>query len=518
MTANAVAHESASLTFQSGVRFPAYPSRFLQTVLAQWIGCQRVIYNGKVEEDGLFASQRRLVLMDEPGEVAATPLDQAYSQFKNDSLTPWFSEVPSQILRNGSVRWMTAKQRQLKGLAKAPVRRTRHNFNSVLITNELFRFYEWIDHSGKGPGVFHAELELGTYRNPVGVLKFNAHRESTTPKQITIRRTGDRWWISFNYEHAAPEGFIPRNEAELAYELANLDDEALKATTLGLDRNVKHNCVATSDGRFYALSPAQKICLERKAIGAKRVQRKLVRQVKGSKNRAKTRNRLNRKHEYRGNVARDFSHQTSHSIVTESANGTAETPRLIVFENLKIQNMTARPRALQDANGKWLRNGAAQKASLSRSILSSCWGSIAEQAGYKSYRLNTLVLKAPASYSSQECSRCGHTHPDNRFKQRFVCQRCGFTDHADTNAYINMGKRGISMVRDGKVVVKPKKSVAFCKGSGKNASNSSGPERPGVSVEGRVRRAKLQDENSQYPPKQKDWGTRPDAPATTQGV
>jgi putative transposase len=77
-------------------------------MLARWTGCQRFIYNGKVNEDRLFAAQRRLEMASGKVEVK-TPLDQAYAQFKDRELTPWLYEVPSQILRNGAVRWMSAK-------------------------------------------------------------------------------------------------------------------------------------------------------------------------------------------------------------------------------------------------------------------------------------------------------------------------------------------------------------------------------------------------------------------------
>ncbi|WP_250523122.1 MULTISPECIES: helix-turn-helix domain-containing protein [unclassified Caballeronia] len=126
------------ITLQSGVRFRAYPDAELASTLARWIGCQRFIYNGKVDEDRLFAAQRRLEVVSGNVEVKA-PLDQAYAQFKDRELTPWLYEVPSQILRNGAVRWMNAKQRQLKKLANAPRRRTRRDFNSVHVTAELFR-------------------------------------------------------------------------------------------------------------------------------------------------------------------------------------------------------------------------------------------------------------------------------------------------------------------------------------------------------------------------------------------
>lgn len=69
-----------------------------------------------------------------------TPLDQEYSRFKSRDLSPWLYDVPSQVLRNGAYRWMCAKTRQLKGLARTPTRRTRRNFNTVMLTSKLFRF------------------------------------------------------------------------------------------------------------------------------------------------------------------------------------------------------------------------------------------------------------------------------------------------------------------------------------------------------------------------------------------
>lgn len=469
-------------------------------MLAQWIGCQRVVYNSKVTEDRFFASQRRLRLAAGETDVK-TPLDRCYSQFKDDELTPWLSEVPSQILRNGSDRWRDAKQRQLKKLGRAPRIRNHSNFNSVLISSELFRFVEQVD----ADGVVTKRLQLGTETNPVGFLDFNAHCAYGEPKQITVRRTGRHWWLSFSYAHAAPEGFVPRDEAELDYELDGLDDKALKATTVGLDRNVKDNCVATSDGRLFALSPVQRERLQRKARGAKRLQRRMARQVKGSRNRAKTRAKLAAKHEYRSQVARDFSHQTSHAIVNDPANG-QQAPRLIVLEALKVQNLVRRPKAKQDpATGQWLKNGAAQKAGLNKAILQSCWGSIAYQLAYKGHRQSALVLTVPAAYSSQECSSCGHIHPDNRNEQRFVCQRCGYPVHADTNAGAVIAQRGIRAVRDHTVVAKPVKRIAYKK---RKPKDSTGQELSGVPVDARVSQGAAQARSPQQQTKQEKSGRK----------
>ena len=495
-----------SISLQSGVRFQALPVPDMQRVIAQWIGCQRVVYNAKVEEEKLFSSQRRLAIAAGQMEVK-TPLDRCYSQFKDATLTPWLSEVPSQILRNGADRWMDAKQRQLKKLARAPRIRNRNNFNSVLISSELFRFIEDVD----AQGVAVKRLQLGTEKNPVGILDFNAHCPYGTPKQIIVRRTARHWWLSFSYEHDAPEGFIARNDEELSFELNGLSKEDLAATTLGIDRNVKTNCVATSDGRFFALEAIQKKRLERKEIGAKRLQRRMARQVKGSKNRAKTRARLATKHEYRGNVARDFSHQTSHALVRSPANDGA-APTLIVLEALKIQNLVRRPKAKQDpVTGKWLKNRAAQKAGLNKAILLSCWGTIATQVKYKGFRASALVLSVPAAYSSQECSACQHTHPDNRHEQAFVCKRCGHTAHADTNAGRVIAGRGIKAVRDQSVVVKPVKRTAYKK---RKPKEFSGQELSGVPVDARISHGAAQALSMQPQMKQEYLIAKSDAPTT----
>ena len=60
----------------------------------------------------------------------------------------------------------------------------------------------------------------------------------------------------------------------------------------------------------------------------------------------------------------------------------------------------------------------------------------------------------------QECSKCSHTHPDNRISQLlFVCQNCGFTENADYNASLVVKRTGIRMLLDGGISVKQKKRV-----------------------------------------------------------
>lgn len=92
---------------QIGNRFRCYPTKIQEQILLQWIGCQRNIYNSKVREDQYYRKFARKSLQH-VGQYA--PLDQQYSQFKSD-LTPYLSEVPSQILRNGAVLWKQSYSR-----------------------------------------------------------------------------------------------------------------------------------------------------------------------------------------------------------------------------------------------------------------------------------------------------------------------------------------------------------------------------------------------------------------------
>ena len=196
-------------------------------------------------------------------------------------------------------------------------------------------------------------------------------------------------------------------------------------------------------------------------MGLRRYQRRMARTQKRSANRRRMAQRLASKSRYRGDVAREFSHQTSHKLVTQPLVGSGAAPRLIGLEKLAIANMVRRPRAKRDEHGRWAHNGRAQKSALASSILASCWGRIATQVDYKSCRTQALVLQVPAAYTSHQA-------------------------HADTNAGCNIAQRAIQQVREGAVHTRPAKRVAL------KRKNSAGVERPSVPVEGRVRRGRDQ--------------------------
>ncbi|MDO8418087.1 MAG: transposase [Agitococcus sp.] len=471
-----------SSTLQSGVRFPASPTPEQAVALSRWIGSQRFIYNGKVNEDKLHAAQRRMALK-QPSESSVdtinVPIDSSYTQFRTAELSPWLAEIPSQVLRQGVGRYRAAKQRQLVGLACMPRSRNRSNFTSVVLDKDMFAFHPKVD---AVTGTVTQELHLGGKgKFSIGVLKFKAHRPFGIPNMLVIRRTGRGWFVSFSYAHDSP--VLLRESHELAYELDGLDDAALSAAVLGFDRNIKHNAFAGSDGRFYMLEEKVLARIERKRVATKRYQQRYARCKKGSKNQSKARLRVAISRQYETNALRDFAHQTSHHIVSDPG------ILAIALEALKLANMVRKPKTkFDETTGKWLKNGARAKAGLNRKLLSRALGTTVSFIQYKAVRANKLVVTVSPYNSSNECSECGHTHPENRHQQRFLCQRCCFSAHADTNAGLVVKKRAIAQIRS-TVLQAPRKRpkrVSIRRKVLAGAAplpNVEGVDNPGLSVE-----------------------------------
>ena len=57
---------------------------------------------------------------------------------------------------------------------------------------------------------------------------------------------------------------------------------------------------------------------------------------------------------------------------------------------------------------------------------------------YKAASLGKQVVFVDARYTSQKCSNCGETHKDSRNKSQYHCVSCGYFDHADHNAALNI--------------------------------------------------------------------------------
>ncbi len=219
-------------------------------------------------------------------------------------------------------------------------------------------------------------------------------------KQATVIREADGWYVSIQTEQEISE------------------PELHAGTAIGVDRGVAV-FAATSEGEI--VEPLSAGARERRRLA--RLQSKLARQRKGSKNRAKTKAKIARLHQRIRRQREDFLHKLSTRWSKSHA--------LIVLEDLRIGNMTRSAKGTVENPG----SRVSQKAGLNRAILDQGWGEFARMLDYKLAECGGHLLLVPPQRSSQECSKCGHVAAENRpTRDLFRCVACGHTGHADVNA------------------------------------------------------------------------------------
>ena len=412
----------------TAVRFKARPNDEQKLILSQWMGCARFIWNAKCDEDRYFSTFARKFCAI--GTFA--PVDQKYSHFKDDALSPWLSQCPSQILRNSASNWYDTYRDFMSGRCGKPRRKSKDRGGSIHLTRELFRF--------ESHGTGKIRLFIGTERNNIGYLDFIAHRPYQTPNSIFIKKRHGAYSVAFCYDDGleAPLAFSPADH--LKY-LRDQDAGFLANHVVGIDRGVVRPVQAGAAA--FDLTPAQKRHKANHERYIRQYQRRLARQSKGSRRRERTKVKLARTHESIANIRKDFCHKTSRTLVNQTE------ARVFVLEDLKTKQMTRRAAPRQDNNGKWLKNGAAAKSGLNRAVLDKGWHQFESFLKYKAERAGKAVFKISAHQTSQECAACGHTHPDNRISQAsFHCGVCGHAANADLNAAEVIKKRAIRYILD----------------------------------------------------------------------
>ncbi|WP_180082075.1 MULTISPECIES: RNA-guided endonuclease TnpB family protein [unclassified Acinetobacter] len=410
----------------SGVKFRAYPTQEQKLILSQWMGCARLIWNAKCDEDKYF---RKFASKFFPFKAYYSTQDQKYAQFRSKELTPWLAQCPGTILKNSTVNWYNTLKKSINGVCGRPKRKAKTDKGSIYLTRDLFSFEK--DQFGK------VRLQIGGKKFNIGYLKFKAHTDFKEPTSLYIRKERGQYFVSFCYKDS-----VIIDEIKLDEHLDHLQrftQEQLNNVVVGIDRGVTIP-VCTPDQEF-DFSKEQKNHLSKAERYIKRLQRKLSKQQKGSNRRAKTKHRIAVHHAKKANIRNDFNHKTSYSLVNNEKN------KVFIFEKLNTQKMTKKPKPKKDESGRFIPNKAKAKAGLNKAILNVGWYMLETYVKYKAKHLGKAVFKIRAAYTSQECASCGHTHPDNRKTQdKFKCVSCGHTDNADKNASKVIKSRAIKLI------------------------------------------------------------------------
>jgi putative transposase len=165
-------------------------------------------------------------------------------------------------------------------------------------------------------------------------------------------------------------------------------------------------------------------------------QRRLSRKKKGGRNRKKAAIRVAKVHRDIRRRRQDFQWKLGKKI--------AMTADVIVFEDLKIQNMKRRCKPIKCAEtGRYLRNNQKAKSQLNKAISDAAWYSLRKKTEQQAVKLGNWTITVNPRGSSQECHKCHFISPTNRDKEKFICENCGHHEDADTQAGSVLAQRGI---------------------------------------------------------------------------
>ena len=150
-----------------------------------------------------------------------------------------------------------------------------------------------------------------------------------------------------------------------------------------------------------------------------RLQRRFSKTKKGSKNRAKFRNKLALQHLKVSRQRKDFAVKLARCVVMSND--------LVAYEDLKVRNM--------------VRN-----RHLAKSIYDAAWTQFRQWVEYFGKVFGVVTVAVPPHNTSQNCSNCGEVVKKSLSTRTHVCPHCGHTQDRDWNAARNILEIGLRTV------------------------------------------------------------------------
>ena len=194
--------------------------------------------------------------------------------------------------------------------------------------------------------------------------------------------------------------------AQFLIDYTREENKELTGKQTGLDVGLNH---------FYTDSDGNKVdnprFLRTSSRRIQKFQRRLSRTQKGSKNRAKARNRLGRAHLKVSRRRNDW--------VCKLAQRVIQSNDLVAIENLKVRSMV-------------------KNHFLAKSINDAAWYRFREWLEYFGRIYGVPVLAVEPRYTSQNCSNCGEKVVKTLSTRTHQCPDCGYTSDRDENAAINI--------------------------------------------------------------------------------
>ena len=296
---------------------------------------------------------------------------------------PEFAHIHSQVIQNALKRVAFAFDgffRRIKEGQKPGYPRFRSSFR-----------YNSFTYPQSGFSLKGKKLHL----SKIGKVKLNLSRPIEGEiKTCMIKREADGWYAIFAVEE-------PKKEAEPA-----------PKESVGVDVGIESFATLSDDEAEPIENPRY---FRRAEMGLKKAHRRVSRRVKGSKGRKKAVGWLAKKHLKVKRQRRDFHFKEAVKLVNE-------------YQSIKVEDLNIQ--------------GMVKNHHLAKSISDAGWGQFIEILIFKAAEAGRTVIKVNPSYTSQDCSRCGHRNRITLATRIYRCSKCGLVIHRDRNGAKRIEHKG----------------------------------------------------------------------------
>ncbi len=352
-------------------KYPIFPDKATQQKLAEALEACRWLYNRLLQELNEAKEKGiKLTTYDTQNMIPVLKLE-------NPKLNLVYSKVLQMV---NYTLWSN-----IKGLSASKK-------NGRKIGRLRFKGYGWYKTMNYNQSGFKLDQDHGClHLSKIGDIKIKMHRKvQGRIKAILIKREGRQWF---------------------AIVQADQEPETLPATgkSVGIDVGLK-SFVVDTDGN----SVENPRFAEKAAAKVKNIQRRLSRAKKGSNNRQKLRDKLDKIHERINNQRSDFLHKLSRHYVNNYD--------IICVEDLDV---------------KGLKEKGYNKG-IHRNIHDASWSKFIFMLSYKAESAGRKLIKVDPRNTTQRCSACGSIVRKELSDRVHECPYCGLSCDRDYNASRNI--------------------------------------------------------------------------------
>ena len=365
-------------------RFRFYPTSEQETLLAQTFGCVRVVYNHmlRLRTEAWEQRQERMGYNDTSAALTLLKKQPEYA---------WLNDVSCVPLQQALRHLQTAFGNFFAKRGRYPQFKRKGGHQSAEYTASAFRW------DGQA-------LKLAKMDAPLDVRWSRQIPPAAKVTTVTVSKdAAGRYFVSL-----------------LCDDVVSAKPEV--AEKIGIDLGLTHFAILSDGEKIPAPNAFRKH--EKKLA---KLQRRLAKKKKGSKNRTKARLKVAKLHAKMADIRQDFMHKLSTRLIHEN--------QVIAIETLAVKNMQ-------------------KNRKLAKSIGDAGWAEFVRQLEYKAKWSGREVVKIDRWYpSSKRCSDCGHTVEKMPLNVRqWTCPECGANHDRDVNAARNVLAAGLAVSARGEAV------------------------------------------------------------------